>query len=132
MKVGVALIAALVALGLGALGMFGVNKLSSPAEPLALGSNAPSAHSASAPAPVVPDHVAKTTGADVANANPPSTTCDKPGAMGLSRTLQIDTTGGPQFGAQHFKGHDFLRDREVALTFSRTPAAAAAARSRYA
>jgi hypothetical protein len=58
--------------------MFGVNKLSSPAEPLALGSNAPSADSASAPAPVVPDHVAKTTGADVANANPASTTCDKP------------------------------------------------------
>jgi peptidoglycan/xylan/chitin deacetylase (PgdA/CDA1 family) len=48
--------------------------------------------------------------------------CDKPNALGLSRIVQIDTTGGPQFGLQHFRGYDsFLRDREVVLTFDDGP-----------
>jgi peptidoglycan/xylan/chitin deacetylase (PgdA/CDA1 family) len=47
--------------------------------------------------------------------------CDKPGAMGLSRIVQIDTTGGPAFGFEHFKEYDFLREHEVVLTFDDGP-----------
>jgi hypothetical protein len=41
----------------------------------------------------------------------PSTTaipaCDKPGGMRLARIVEIDTTGGPGFGFEHFKQYDF-------------------------
>ena len=47
--------------------------------------------------------------------------CDKPDGLGLSRIVQIDTTGGPEFGAQHLKGYDFLRNKEVVLTFDDGP-----------
>jgi peptidoglycan/xylan/chitin deacetylase (PgdA/CDA1 family) len=47
--------------------------------------------------------------------------CDKPGGMGLSRVVEIDTTGGPGFGFEHFKQYDFLRDKEVVLTFDDGP-----------
>jgi peptidoglycan/xylan/chitin deacetylase (PgdA/CDA1 family) len=47
--------------------------------------------------------------------------CDKPDGLGLSRIVQIDSTGGPEFGAQHLKGLDFLRDKEVVLTFDDGP-----------
>jgi peptidoglycan/xylan/chitin deacetylase (PgdA/CDA1 family) len=50
-------------------------------------------------------------------------TCDKPGAMGVARTVEIDTTGGPGFG-EPFKRYDFLRDKEVILTFDDGPALA--------
>jgi peptidoglycan/xylan/chitin deacetylase (PgdA/CDA1 family) len=48
-------------------------------------------------------------------------TCDKPGGMGLSRIVEIDTTGGPGFGFEHFKQYDFLRPNEVVLTFDDGP-----------
>jgi peptidoglycan/xylan/chitin deacetylase (PgdA/CDA1 family) len=54
----------------------------------------------------------------------PTTTiapCDKPGGLGLSRIVEIDTTGGPGFGFEHFKQYDFLRDKEVVLTFDDGP-----------
>ena len=41
--------------------------------------------------------------------------------MGLSRIVEIDTTGGPGFGFEHFKQYDFLRDKEVVLTFDDGP-----------
>ena len=48
--------------------------------------------------------------------------CDKPNGLGLSRIVQIDTTGGPRFGLiQHPSGYDFLRDKEVVLTFDDGP-----------
>jgi len=47
--------------------------------------------------------------------------CDKPDAIGLSRVVQIDTTGGPAFGTEHFKQYDFLRDKEILLTFDDGP-----------
>jgi peptidoglycan/xylan/chitin deacetylase (PgdA/CDA1 family) len=47
--------------------------------------------------------------------------CDNPGAIGLSRVVEIDTTGGPAFGTEHFKQYDFLRDKEVLLTFDDGP-----------
>ena len=56
--------------------------------------------------------------------NPAASTippCDKAGGMGLARIVEIDTTGGPGFGFQHFKQYDFLRDKEVVLTFDDGP-----------
>jgi len=47
--------------------------------------------------------------------------CDKPGGIGLSRIVEIDTTGGPGFGFEHFKQYDFLRDKEIVLTFDDGP-----------
>jgi len=44
-----------------------------------------------------------------------------PNALGVSRTVEIDTTGGPGFGFEHFKNHDFLRPGEVVLTFDDGP-----------
>jgi peptidoglycan/xylan/chitin deacetylase (PgdA/CDA1 family) len=35
--------------------------------------------------------------------------------------VEIDTTGGPGFGFEHFKQHDFLREKEVVLTFDDGP-----------
>jgi peptidoglycan/xylan/chitin deacetylase (PgdA/CDA1 family) len=85
-----------------------------------------------APTPA-PSRVAQTTSpsppaAPAASAPPkpaPSATsippCDKPGGMGLARIVEIDTTGGPGFGFEHFKQYDFLRDKEVVLTFDDGP-----------
>src|SRR5579864_2561738 len=68
-------------------------------------------------------------------AAPTQTGCDHPNALGVARTVQIDTTGGPGFGFEHFKTHDFLRPKEVVLTFDdgpwpgNTPAVLAALRA---
>ena len=86
-----------------------------------------------APSPAAPERVAQNTagptpGAATATGAPgqPAPTdnialCDKPGGMGLSRIVEIDTTGGPGFGFEHFKQYDFLRDKEVVLTFDDGP-----------
>ena len=47
--------------------------------------------------------------------------CTNPDALGVARVVQIDTTGGPGFGFEHFKAYDFLRDHEVVLTFDDGP-----------
>jgi peptidoglycan/xylan/chitin deacetylase (PgdA/CDA1 family) len=47
--------------------------------------------------------------------------CDNPNALGVARVVQIDTTGGPGFGFEHFKAYDFLKDHEVVLTFDDGP-----------
>jgi len=47
--------------------------------------------------------------------------CTNPDALGIARTVEIDTTGGPGFGFEHFKQLDFLRDHEVVLTFDDGP-----------
>jgi peptidoglycan/xylan/chitin deacetylase (PgdA/CDA1 family) len=76
---------------------------------------------------------APTTGSASASATPPGATpaplaapvappkCTNPNALGVSRTVEIDTTGGPGFGGEHFKQHDFLRNNEVVLTFDDGP-----------
>jgi peptidoglycan/xylan/chitin deacetylase (PgdA/CDA1 family) len=51
----------------------------------------------------------------------PLPTCNNPDALGLSRVVEIDTTGGPAFGTEHFKQYDFLHDKEVVLTFDDGP-----------
>jgi peptidoglycan/xylan/chitin deacetylase (PgdA/CDA1 family) len=68
------------------------------------------APAASAPAPVPTPPAAKAIAA-----------CNNPDAIGLSRVVEIDTTGGPAFGTEHFKQYDFLRDKEVVLTFDDGP-----------
>ena len=44
-----------------------------------------------------------------------------PDALGTARTVEIDPTGGPGFGFEHFRQHDFLRRNEVILTFDDGP-----------
>jgi len=51
----------------------------------------------------------------------PVSTCANPDALGVARVVEIDTTGGPGFGFQHFKQFDFLTDKEVVLTFDDGP-----------
>ena len=96
---------------------------------------APAASAPAAPAPMRVAQAAQTTTPAAPNATAPSATaqakpapaapaipaCDKPGGMGLARIVEIDTTGGPGFGFEHFKQYDFLRDKEVLLTFDDGP-----------
>jgi peptidoglycan/xylan/chitin deacetylase (PgdA/CDA1 family) len=98
---------------------------------------AETAPAAGAPAAPAPMRIAQATQMTPAppNATAPSATaqvkpapaapaipaCDKPGGMGLARIVEIDTTGGPGFGFEHFKQYDFLRDKEVVLTFDDGP-----------
>lgn len=44
-----------------------------------------------------------------------------PNALGVSRTIEIDTSGGPRFGRLQYRDHDFLQDGEVVLTFDDGP-----------
>jgi len=62
--------------------------------------------------------------ADQASAAPapqPKAACTNPDALGVGRVVEIDTTGGPGFGFEHFKQLDFLGDKEVVLTFDDGP-----------
>ncbi len=52
---------------------------------------------------------------------PAKTACANPDALGVSRTVVIDTTGGPGFGFLQYKQFDFLADKEVVLTFDDGP-----------
>ena len=45
----------------------------------------------------------------------------KPNALGVSRTFESDTTGGPGFGFEQYRVHDFLLPKEVILTFDDGP-----------
>ena len=71
-----------------------------------------------APSSSAPDAAAQPKPAPAASSIPP---CDKPDGMSLARIVEIDTTGGPGFGFEHFKQYDFLRDKEVVLTFDDGP-----------
>ncbi|WP_407167788.1 polysaccharide deacetylase family protein [Bradyrhizobium sp. ORS 111] len=68
----------------------------------------PAAAPAAAPAP-----------APVAAA--PKQSCANPDALGVSRTVVVDTSGGPGFGFLQYKQYDFLTDKEVVLTFDDGP-----------
>ena len=77
-----------------------------------------------APAPVAQNTPASAAAPASAASAAAATTippCNNPNAIGLSRIVQIDTTGGPAFGTEHFKQYDFLRDKEVVLTFDDGP-----------
>jgi peptidoglycan/xylan/chitin deacetylase (PgdA/CDA1 family) len=49
------------------------------------------------------------------------TLCANPDALGVSRTVVVDTTGGPGFGFLQYKQLDFLTDKEVVLSFDDGP-----------
>lgn len=51
----------------------------------------------------------------------PTLACPKPNTLGVARTVEIDTTGGPGFGFEQYKMHDFLQPKEVVLTFDDGP-----------
>ncbi len=70
-------------------------------------------------APTSPNAPAANTSAQNKSSSIPP--CDKTGGMGLSRIVEIDTSGGPGFGFEHFKQYDFLHDKEVVLTFDDGP-----------
>jgi peptidoglycan/xylan/chitin deacetylase (PgdA/CDA1 family) len=59
--------------------------------------------------------------AQKASPPPAAAKCANPEAIGVARTVEIDTTGGPGFGFQHYKVHDFLEPKEVVLTFDDGP-----------
>ena len=81
--------------------------------PLSLGKSA-SAQSAKPP-------VASWTGAFTAGAQATNPCAGNPNALGLARTVEVDTTGGPGFGFEQYKAHDFLLLKEVVLTFDDGP-----------
>ena len=72
------------------------------------------AQNAQAPAPAA-------SSAPAAAPAPAAAKCDNPNALGVARVVEIDTTGGPGFGFEHFKAYDFLRDHEIVLTFDDGP-----------
>jgi peptidoglycan/xylan/chitin deacetylase (PgdA/CDA1 family) len=88
---------------------------SAPAKPAAAAQTAP-AQAASAPG--APQQAAAAAASQV---QPARAACNNPNALGVGRTVEIDTTGGPGFGFEHFKELDFLRDHEVVLTFDDGP-----------
>jgi hypothetical protein len=56
---------------------------------------------ATSTAPISPNTPAPNTSAQNKSSSIPP--CDKAGGIGLSRIVEIDTTGGPGFGFEHFK-----------------------------
>ena len=133
MRIIVVIFTALLALGLGAFGVVVAQRSTGPAsDPTA----APKAAAASEAALHVAGAAAFHAAAELAQNNTtaaasaftahalaprPFAVCNNPDALGLSRVIEIDTTGGPAFGTEHFKQYDFLRDKEVALTFDDGP-----------
>ena len=90
-----------------------------PAAPIVLAQAAPAPKGGAAPAAAQPAPAP-------AAAPPPAPTATSscpgnPNALGVARIVEIDTTGGPGFGFEHFKSHDFLREGEVVLTFDDGP-----------
>jgi peptidoglycan/xylan/chitin deacetylase (PgdA/CDA1 family) len=47
--------------------------------------------------------------------------CTNPDALGVTRTVEVDTAGGPGFGFAQYKAYDFLLPNEVVLTFDDGP-----------
>ncbi|HML08409.1 MAG TPA: polysaccharide deacetylase family protein [Xanthobacteraceae bacterium] len=98
-----------------------------PAEPVAVAPQRVAQNTASAAVvaatPAAPAIPAAPGGTAAGTAGTPASiaACDKPGGMGLSRIVEIDTTGGPGFGFEHFKQYDFLRMNEIVLTFDDGP-----------
>ena len=88
------------------------------------------AHAAFAPAPAPAKPAASRDPIEVTGSipekpapapQPKQQVCANPNALGVSRVVEVDTTGGPGFGFEHFKQMDFLNDKEVVLTFDDGP-----------
>ncbi|MDE2380507.1 polysaccharide deacetylase family protein, partial [Bradyrhizobium sp.] len=92
------------------------------AKPIAAAASAPAAAAAApAAAAPAPQAAAANPPPPQQGAQPARAACNNPNALGVARTVEIDTTGGPGFGFEHFKELDFLRDHEVVLTFDDGP-----------
>jgi peptidoglycan/xylan/chitin deacetylase (PgdA/CDA1 family) len=74
-----------------------------------------------APVPTAPAPVAAPAPPPPPPAATPVSCPGHPDALGISRVVEIDTTGGPGFGFEHFKQYDFLQPGEVVLTFDDGP-----------
>jgi peptidoglycan/xylan/chitin deacetylase (PgdA/CDA1 family) len=83
------------------------NAASTGTAPTQVAQAAPAAPAPAAPAP-----------APIASVTP---TCSNPNALGISRVVEIDTTGGPAFGSEKFREYDFLKEGEIVLTFDDGP-----------
>ena len=92
-----------------------------PAEAARADGQAPAVTSARADAMRAPGAAAESMVVAQAAPAPVASTCSNPNALGVSRAVEIDTTGGPGFGFEYFKSHDFLREGEVVLTFDDGP-----------
>jgi peptidoglycan/xylan/chitin deacetylase (PgdA/CDA1 family) len=145
MRIVVVVFAALLTLGLVTFGVIVAQKATDPVPLTAAAARVSSSQNtvAAAKSDKAPLHLAEATNAAVpfapitvaqnntmvvapafpapAPAPKPVAACNNPDALGLSRVIEIDTTGGPAFGTEHFKQYDFLRDKEVALTFDDGP-----------
>jgi peptidoglycan/xylan/chitin deacetylase (PgdA/CDA1 family) len=127
------IVAVLTILGLSAGGLVAAQKItivaSSSSSAAASGSPDPSTTQATAAAlrraaePLKAAAAPDTPAPDASVQDKAPAPCDKPDAMGLGRTVEIDTTGGPGFG-EPFKQYDFLRYKEVILTFDDGPSLA--------
>ncbi len=117
-------------------GWFFYSSRAEPAAPRTVAARAPEPLPASAKLAAKDDveTTAALTGKPTAPAVPPAqpapapampvqqqSTCANPNALGVSRVVEIDTTGGPGFGFENFKQFDFLTDKEVVLTFDDGP-----------
>jgi peptidoglycan/xylan/chitin deacetylase (PgdA/CDA1 family) len=83
----------------------------------AMAQAAPAAQAAPVPVPAIVPTTPPAPAAAPAPVNCPG----HPDALGVSRVVEIDTTGGPGFGFEHFKQYDFLQPGEVVLTFDDGP-----------
>ncbi len=102
----------------GAISLLSSGAAWSQTPPAAKGVVAPAA---AAPAAAAPAPAPAAAPATAQPAQPARAACTNPNALGVGRTVEIDTTGGPGFGFEHFKQLDFLRDKEVVLTFDDGP-----------
>ena len=73
------------------------------------------------PAPQAQPRQAAPAPAPAPAAAPTAARCANPEALGVARTVEIDTTGGPGFGLEQYKAYDFLEPKEIVLTFDDGP-----------
>jgi peptidoglycan/xylan/chitin deacetylase (PgdA/CDA1 family) len=52
---------------------------------------------------------------------PAASDCRHSGALGIHRTIEIDTLRGPLFGSEQYDDHDLLQSGEIVLTFDDGP-----------
>lgn len=71
--------------------------------------------------PAAPAEVAAPQLGPAAPAAKPTECPGNPNPLGVARVVEIDPTGGPGFGFQHYKMYDFLNPKEVVLTFDDGP-----------
>jgi peptidoglycan/xylan/chitin deacetylase (PgdA/CDA1 family) len=84
----------------------------------------PASEASKSPPPSVQPAVAREPVAAPAPAPAPAPVqqaCGNPNALGISRTVEIDTAGGPGLGLSQYRDYDFLQPGEVALTFDDGP-----------